>query len=221
MLFRCTTSPRQRGETILFLQGRMMKKIATGLVVLAAAALAGSAQAQAIPVSPFSVEVRGGLAFPTGDLDDIADNGITVGANGSYMFTPMLGLYAGFTYNAFSLLDEAEDAGVDGSINTYGFDAGVKAMFATPTLPVTPFLKGGLVYHKVELDVDDLDLGEEGDSDFGLGFEVGGGVMVPLGPRLSFTPAVSYTSFKPKFDGEDTDESVTSFRVDVGLNIRF
>ena len=198
-----------------------MKKIATGLVALAAVALAGSAQAQAIPVSPFSVEVRGGLAFPTGDLDDFADSGITVGANGTYMFTPMLGLYAGFTYNAFGLPEEADELDIDGSVNTYGLDAGLKAMFATPTLPVTPFLKGGLVYHKIEVEIEDVDLGEELESDSGLGFEVGGGVMVPLGPRLSFTPAVSYTSFKPKFDGEDGDDNVTSFRVDVGLNIRF
>jgi opacity protein-like surface antigen len=201
-----------------------MKKITTGLLALAAVALAGSAQAQAIPVSPFSVEVRGGLAFPTGDLDDVADSGITVGANGTYMFTPMLGLYAGFTYNAFGLPEEAEEFDVDGSINTYGFDAGIKAMFASPTMPVTPFVKGGLVYHKVELDIEDLDLGDEDDSEFGLGFEVGGGVMVPLGPRLSFTPAVSYTSFKPNFEGEEEDDetdSITSFRVDVGLNIRF
>jgi opacity protein-like surface antigen len=201
-----------------------MKKITTGLVALAAVALAGSAQAQAMPVSPFSVEVRGGLAFPRGDLDDIADSGISVGANGTYMFTRQLGLYAGFTYNAFGLPDEADDLGIDGSVNTYGFDAGVKAMFASPTLPVTPFLKGGLVYHKVELDVEELDLGDEDDSDFGLGFEVGGGLMVPLGPRLSFTPAVSYTSFKPSFEGDEGDDeadSITSFRVDVGLNIRF
>jgi opacity protein-like surface antigen len=198
-----------------------MKKITTGLVALAAVALAGSAQAQAIPVSPFSVEVRGGLAFPTGDLDDIADSGISVGANGTFMFTPMLGLYAGFTYNAFGLPEEADDLDIDGSVNTYGLDAGVKAMFATPTLPVTPFLKGGLVYHKISADIEDVELGEELESDSGLGFEVGGGVMVPLGPRLSFTPGVSYTSFKPKFDGEDGDENVTSFRVDVGLNIRF
>lgn len=201
-----------------------MKKITTGLLALATAALAGSAQAQAIPVSPFSVEVRGGLAFPTGDLEDVAESGITVGANGTFMFTPMLGLYAGFTYNSFGLAEEAEALGVDGSINTYGLDAGVKAMFATPTLPVTPFLKGGLVYHKVELDIEDLDLGDEDDTDFGLGFEVGGGVMVPLGPRLSFTPAVSYTSFKPNYEGDeedDEDDNVTSFRVDVGLNFRF
>lgn len=201
-----------------------MKKITTGLVALAALAFAGTVQAQAIPTSPFSVEVRGGLAFPTGELEDVAESGITVGANGTYMFTPMLGLYAGFTYNAFGLPDEAEELGVEGSINTYGLDAGVKAMFATPTLPVTPFLKGGLVYHKVQLDIEDVDLGDEDESDFGLGFEVGGGVMIPLGPRLSFTPGVSYTSFKPNFEGDEDDDdadNVTSFRVDVGLNIRF
>lgn len=198
-----------------------MKKIVTGLVALAAVALAGSAQAQAVPASPFSVEVRGGLAFPTGDLDDVADSGITVGANGTFMFTPMLGLYAGFTYNSFGFSEEGEDV-FEGSINTYGLDAGLKAMFTTPTLPVSPFLKGGLVYHKAQIEIEGVDLGDEGESESGLGFEVGGGVMIPLGPRLSFTPGVSYTSFKPG-DSEDDDEveNISSFRVDVGLNIRF
>jgi hypothetical protein len=198
-----------------------MKKITTGLVALAALALAGTAQAQAVPVSPFSVEVRGGLAFPMNDLDDVADSGITVGANGTFMFTPSVGLYAGFTYNSFSLGQEAEDLDLDGSINTYGFDAGLKAMFPSPTLPVTPFVKGGLVYHKLELDVEGVDLGDEDDTDFGLGFEAGAGVMVPLGPRLSFTPAMSYTTFRPNYQGENDGDNVTSFRVDVGLNIRF
>jgi opacity protein-like surface antigen len=202
-----------------------MKKTPIALAALAAAALAGAAQAQTAPVSPFSLEVRGGLALPTGDFGDLVDNGYTVGAEGNFMFTRQLGVYAGFTYNAFSLGEFAEAFGADGELRDYGFNGGVTAMFATPTLPVTPFLKGGLVYHKAEINFDDDELnGDDDDSEFGLGFEVGGGVMIPLGPRLSFTPGIMYSSYKPGDEddtGDDNDLDLSHIRLDVGLRIRF
>lgn len=200
----------------------MKKQITAGLLALATATVAGTAQAQQVPTSPLSLEVRGGLAFPTGDFADGVDSGYTLGGNATFMFTPQLGLYVGGTFNSFPLNDELTGLVGDGDVNTYGVDAGLKAIFASPSLPVTPFLKGGLVYHKTEFKLDDSgveDL-EDTDSDLSLGFEVGGGFMIPLGPRLSFTPAVSYTQFEPKFDGEGDDQNVSHVRVDVGLNIR-
>lgn len=105
-------------------------------------------------------------------------------------------------------------------VNDYGVDAGLKLMFASPSLPVTPFVKGGLVYHKLEYNTDGDLAGLDDSSDLSLGFEVGGGFMIPLGPRLSFTPAVSYTQYEPKLDGEGLDANVSHVRVDVGLNVR-
>lgn len=203
-----------------------MKKISTGLAALAAVALAGTAQAQTgtAPTTPFSLELRGGLAFPTGDFGKVVDNGYSVGADANYMFTRQLGIYGGFTYNSFGLGDLVQALGVDGDLRDYGFDAGIKAMFPTATLPVTPFLKGGAVYHRIQLAGDIADGETNTKSDYSLGFEVGGGFAIPLGPRLSFTPGLTYTSYKPKdesdVEGEDTS-NVSHVRVDVGLNIRF
>lgn len=195
-----------------------MKKIATGLVALAAVALAGSAQAQVMPVSPFALEVRGGLAFPTGDFgegDDV-ESGITYGANGTFQFMPMLGIYAGYTRSDFGT-----DEDVD--ITDQGFSGGLRLAIPTPMIPVDPYVKAGVVYNKLEFSGTDggVRLGVE--SDRSLGFEVGAGVGIGLGPRLSFTPQVTYTKYSPKFDEAGLDDvvpDVSHIRVDVGLRMR-
>jgi len=68
------------------------------------------------------------------------------------------------------------------------------------------------VYYTAELGgADDLGEDVEGENDYELGFEVGGGLAFPLGPRISVTPAVSYT----------TIDDLNFVRAQVGLNFRF
>ena len=101
-----------------------MKKTTLGLLsVVAAAAFAMPAHAQR--VTPFALEVRGGLAFPTGDFGEAEEDvgsiksGITVGANATFHFMPMLGVYGGYTYNRFGVEGLEELDVVD-----QGFNAG-------------------------------------------------------------------------------------------------
>jgi opacity protein-like surface antigen len=198
-----------------------MKRTTLGLLsVVAAAALAAPAHAQLPNVTPFSFEVRGGLVYPTGDFGDTADDvgsiesGYTIGANATYHFMPLLGIYAGYTYNRFGVegLDELD-------VNDQGFNAGLRLAVPTPLLPIDPYFKGGLVYNKLgfTFDGDDEDFI---DSDSSLGFEVGAGLGIGLGPKLSFTPQVTYTRYEPKYDGEGDDFTVQHIRADVGLRIR-
>lgn len=185
-----------------------MKKSMVSMVAVAAAlAVAGTAQAQ---TSPFSVEVRAGLALPQGDDMEGIESGITVGADALYQINPMFAVYAGYNFNSFGVDCEGdvdcEDA--DPSVEIKGFDAGLRVNF--PMTGVTPFVRGGVVYNSFGLTVD----GDGGDfdveTDEELGFEVGGGIELPLGQRLSFTPAVSYTSV----------EDASYIKVDAGLRIR-
>lgn len=198
-----------------------MKKTTLGLLsMVAALTVAGGAQAQTgtLPTSPLSLEVRAGVAVPTGDFGDIAETGFTVGGDLGFMFTPMLSAYVGGSFNSFPVDDafvallglggvQADDL----SYNLYGGDAGLKATFGNGR-GFTPFLKGGLVYYTAELGGDD-DLGVDVDEEkeWELGFEVGGGLAFPLGPRVSVTPAVSYT----------TIDDLNFVRGQVGLNFRF
>lgn len=198
-----------------------MKRTTLGLLsVVAAAAFAAPAHAQLPNVTPFSFEVRGGLVFPTGDFGDAeedvgsVESGYTIGANATFHFMPLLGIYAGYTYNRFGVegLDELK-------VNDQGFSAGLRLAVPTPLLPIDPYFKGGLVYNKLGFTID----GEDADlidSDNSLGFEVGAGLGIGLGPKLSFTPQVTYTRYEPKYDGEGDDFAVQHVRADVGLRIR-
>ena len=198
-----------------------MKKITLGLLsAVAAVAFAAPAHAQLPNLTPFSFEVRGGLVFPTGDFgeseEDVGEitSGYTVGANATFHFSPLLGVYAGYTYNRFGV-EGLEDL----DVNDQGFNAGLRLAVPTPLIPIDPYLKGGVVYNTLgfTFDGDDEDFI---DSDNSLGFEVGAGVGIALGPKLSFTPQVTYTRYEPKYDGEGDDFTVQHLRADVGLRIR-
>ncbi len=197
-----------------------MKKSTLGLLSLAAAAaFAAPVQAQLPNVTPFAFEVRGGLVFPTGEFGEDEDlgslePGTTLGANVTLHFIPVLGFYAGFTQNRFGVerLDELE--AID-----QGFSGGVRVAVPTPLIPIDPYLKAGMVYNQLGFEMD----GEGADyvdSDRSLGFEIGAGIGIGIGPKLSFTPQVTYTSYEPRFDGESDGFKVQHFRVDVGLRLR-
>jgi opacity protein-like surface antigen len=184
----------------------MKKTVLLG--VLAAAGLAGSAQAQTLPTTPVSLEVRAGAAFPTGDLADIAKTGYTVGGNVSVAVSPMLSVYGGYTFNSFSAKDDGTS---DGSANfrVEGPEAGVKLNIPMPAGGVAPFIKGGALYQKYSVSVSSDDLsGSFSDNQYRWGFEAGAGVSVPLGNRLSVTPAVTYTKV----------EHATAVKADIGLS---
>lgn len=191
-----------------------MKKIAFA-GILAAASFAGTAHAQAasVPTSPFSVEVRAGAAVPTGDLSDINKTGYTVGANVSFAVSPMLSVYGGYTMNSFGFKDEFVDDGSGDSdasarLGVSGPEAGLKINIPTAGT-IVPFVKGAALYHRYSLSVSSSDgSATVNDDQWRWGFEAGAGVAIPLGPRLSVTPAVSYTKV----------EHATGVKADVGLS---
>jgi opacity protein-like surface antigen len=192
-----------------------MKKSTVGiLAALAAVSVATTANAQMGPTTPFSIELRAGAALPTGDFGDGLNTGWTAGLTGQYNFTPMIGVYAGYQIASFGADDE-EAGDEDISVNDRGFNAGLRASLS-PLAGFSPWLKGGLVYNELEIDVD----GESVTTDSQLGFEVGGGLAFPLGPRISITPGVTYTMYS--FDDEDLDLDldVSHVKIDIGLNFR-
>jgi opacity protein-like surface antigen len=199
-----------------------MKKSTVGiLAALAAVSVATTANAQMGPTSPFSFGVNAGAAIPTGDFGDLVSTGFTVGVDGTFNITPMFGIYAGYSISQFGLNGDFEDLLGEGDFTEQGFDAGVKATFGGGALPFTPFLKGGLVYHKLTAEFEDEDLNEEdNDTDSELGFEVGGGVTFPLGPRISVVPSASYLQWTPGDQDEEDEINVSIVKLQIGLNIR-
>lgn len=195
-----------------------MRKISFATAALAAALFAAPAAAQS-PI-PLALEIRGGIPFATGDFGDRGADigeglgpGYTVGANATLQLTHTLGVYAGYSYTRFDVEDFD-----DIDVTDKGLDAGVRAAFPTTT-GLAPFLKAGLVYHEADVLYEDPQLGVDTDiSGRELGFEVAGGVEVPLGRVLSFTPGVSYVQYET--DAAFGDRRVSYVRADVGLRMR-
>ncbi|HEX6041404.1 outer membrane beta-barrel protein [Longimicrobium sp.] len=216
------------------------------MMTLAALVLAAAPAAAQVPASPFSLEVRGRAAYPTGDFgeEDETGSGVETGWGGSvaghFQVTPVLSVYGGYSFTRFptdlgDLEAELEALGIDDAsidIDDTGFDAGLRAM--VPAGGGSAFLRGGLVYHRADVQLsDDLEdaIGgildpDELDSDWSLGWQAGAGLLLPLGPRLSASLGASYTSYEPRF-GDDSGEfevsgesDLTYASIEVGLEFR-
>lgn len=179
-----------------------MRKSIMGLTAaLAAATFAGTAHAQMR--SPLSVEVRASAAIPTGDFANTGGGigtGYGIGADAHFALTPQFGVYAGYSYTGFDY-DNFDD-----TLKETGIDAGVRASLGSGAA-FTPYLRGGIVYHKLN--------NQLGNSDSRTGFEVGAGLDYPLGLVLSVTPEVSYTRIN-----QDAAPDLSHVRLGVGLRFK-
>lgn len=194
-----------------------MKKTMFAFAALAAVAFAGTARAQT--ALPLSFEGRVGAVLPTGDWGELAKTGIGLNGNVTFNVTPVVGIYGGYTWNRFGVDDDL-GAVDDAKFTEQGFDVGLKARFASPTgMPVTPFFRGGAIIHKIRVSDDDASFS----GDYKVGFDVGGGVEIPLAPRIMLTPQVGYSQFDPSDDEDEVDDesvSVSNVHLGVGINIR-
>ena len=193
-------------------------KRAFSLALMAGMLAASGAPAQSI--LPFSAEIRGGLGITNGEFREsdpdisTAPGGVGVGATVAFGFLPGVAVYGGYDRYVFN----ATVLGIDAEYVDQGFVAG--ARIAPPIgalLGFNPWVRGGILFHDIELtEVDEK-------SDRSTGFEIGGGIDIPLGMVLSFTPGVIFRSYSPSFDGGDTgtaDGSVQYFDLSVGLRAR-
>lgn len=194
-------------------------------MVLTAAAVAltvTSASAQ-VAGPPISTELRGGTSFPTADFGegDAVDTGWRFAGNVKLHFTPLLAAYVGYSRAVFGAGDDA--GAIDGDVVDSGIGAGIHGSIPRRLLGVSPWVRGGVVYHRADLKGNFSGLSFSIESDRSLGFEAGAGFAFPLGRRLSITPGVSYTSYGAEFEfqGQSFDEDLSYLTADVGLSARF
>jgi opacity protein-like surface antigen len=192
-----------------------MKKAVFASAALALALAAGEANAQLS--IPLSVEGRLDYAVPVGDFDDTVDEGLSWGAGVSLGISPGLGLYGTYSQTEFEIEDIAE-----AEVQDRGFSVGLTT--ALPSVSgLSPWVGAGLVIHQFDFnDETDEDSDEDG-IDEDLGFEVGGGLAVPLARNVRLTPGIGYRQY-----GVDVgtllgtaEFDVQYFTAGVGLNISF
>lgn len=186
-----------------------MRRFLSGAAVVAALCSAGAAAAQG-PfdiATPISLEARGGIAIPSGDFADVADNAFGFGGSVHLQVAPRVSVYGGYSMTEFDL-EEVSAEGTD-----RGWEAGARIAF--PGVGFSPWVRGGLLFHDFEVEA----AGVEFDGDDEIGFEVGAGAAFPLGPRVSVSPGFAYRRYSSElFAANDLD--VSYLNLDIGLRIR-
>lgn len=166
----------------------------------------------------FSVEAQVGGVIPTGDFADFATAGFGFGVNAAYRVFPMVDVYAGYSWQRFGADDDEEFGAVDVDIDDSGFAFGGR--LHVPAVPsLNPWIRAGVILHQLKLSGTEGGVSASFTSDREAGFEVGAGIGFPVAPKISLSPAVIFRSYKPSFDGETSDESLTYVGLYIGGRI--
>jgi opacity protein-like surface antigen len=172
----------------------------SGLSLLALSASAVHAQTPVGPTRPVSFGVSGGLSIPTGDAGDVFASGFNVDALVELQPRPAsplaFRLEAG--YQRFELKDEVRDLfeefGGDIDVNARIFSGVANVLYKFPGTTVRPYVLGGVgvfnfggsaTISGFEEFEEELDAEESG-STTAFGYNVGGGLEVPLSGLTAF-----------------------------------
>lgn len=189
------------------------------MAMTAAGVLGAAAPSAAQGLFPLALEVRGGAAFPTGDIKDAfgAESGVSYGLNLTLQANSLIGIYAGYER---AELGVEENVFGDADLTDEGFAFGGKLSLPFGGLiGLGPWIRAGAVYNQYTLDTGSP-LGD-GESERSFGYEVGGGLSVPLGMVVSVTPGVRYRSYSPNGGGAGDDFDFSYVVADLGLSFSF
>ena len=146
-----------------------LSTLAAAAVVTAAAP---AAQAQA-SYNPFQIGGAAGIAFPTSDLGTFTNTGynVTLAVGYKPQFAP-IGVRVEAAYNQFGL------QGGGGNVNIPAFTGNL--VYSLPGVSFSPYVIGGGGLYRTNVDFSGG--GSTGENHFG--FNVGGGVKIPLSPSF-------------------------------------
>jgi hypothetical protein len=168
----------------------------------------------------FGFELSGGVSFATKDLYG-ADLKTGLGFEGilHYSFLRHTGVYAGWGWNRFSA-DESF-AGNNMDFEETGYVLGLQFKHPFGVSPVSYYLRAGGLYNHIEIENEEGDITY--DTGHGFGWQVAGGVDLPLGRNWSLTPGVKFNSLSRDLDiGETTTQLELNYIfVCIGILKRF
>jgi hypothetical protein len=148
----------------------------TALAGMALVSLPFEARAQ----NPVQLGIAGGVSLPTSDLSDIASTGfngtVTVGMSPAMI---PLGIRIDGAFNQFEL----KDAIGDGSVRFISVTGNL--VYKIPGAMVSPYFIGGGGWYNTKLDV--TAFGSDSENKFG--WNVGGGISMPLSGFSTFIEA--------------------------------
>ena len=152
--------------------------VAVAGIALASLPFGASAQ-MATVVKPVQFGIAAGAALPTSDLSDIANTGFNV--TGTVAINPQLiplGIRIDGAYNRFTFKQ-----GVGGDVHITSVTGNL--LYKIPSEAVSPYLIGGAGWYNVGGTVTGFGSG----SDNHFGWNLGGGIMMPLSGFDTFIEA--------------------------------
>lgn len=209
---------RKREREVVFHWSNAMRT--TLKLVATALALVASANG-AVAQQRITLDLRVAAAMPITDLADAdLETGIGLGSTLAFRLQPHLHLYGGWDYMHFT--SDQSFAGADLDFEETGYTFGLR--FEHPfkvDSRVAYRLEAGGTYKHVEIENDDGDLVV--DSGHELGFELGTGLLIPLGAQWNLTPTVRFRSLEPSFQiGTTTTEGTMRYvGLELGISRRF
>lgn len=138
----------------------------------------------------FGIELNSGISVATKKLDGAKLNpGFGFEGTLHYRFMQHLGVYAGWGWNRFSA--DNSFAGGNTDFEETGYVFGIQFNHLIGTSPIAYHLRMGGLYNHIETENGDDLLN---DSKHGLGWQVAGGLNIPLRGNWSLTPGVRFSS---------------------------
>lgn len=191
--------------------GRIIAAIAVGVCLAHQDALAqrASVDLRAVGAAPAQ-------RFAGADLS----LGLGLGATVAYRVMPSVAAYAGWDWVHFQA--DQSFAGTDMDFEETGYTLGVRFEHPTAEAARVKFrVEAGATYKHVE--IENLAGDIVGDSGHELGFEAGGGLIVPLATRWWLTPSVRFRMLTPDFalSGVTTNAKLRYAGLEVGVSRAF
>ncbi len=172
-------------------------------------------------ISPLQVEVRGGAWIPTADLtgaqgfEGDASREATFGVH-FVLRSGLISYVAGFSEHRFGC--EMGRCGEAVDFVSTSWDLGIRVNLRASG--IVPWVSLGATAALFDARVDTVNGVEREGSERGWGYEVGAGVLVPIGGPFALNPGVRYARSDAEFATRGTLET-RAIIVDIGLALAF
>lgn len=197
----------------------MKTKTAFFITLLTAFITVTAAQSQDT-AGRFGFELNAGISHATADIGN-ADLGTGVGFEGvlHYRILKHAGVYMGWGWKHFP--SESSFAGEDIEFEETGYIYGVQFKHPFGKSGLSYILRAGGIWNHLELENSDGEITY--DTGHGAGWQVSGGVEIPLWQTWSLTPTVKYSSLNRDFEiGTDNFSADLNYvALHVGLTKTF
>jgi len=163
----------------------------------------------------WSFEFRPGVNFATKKLGD-ADLKTGFGFEGAfaYRFMQHLSVYAGWSWNKFG--SDQSLAGSQLDFEETGYTFGLQFIHPIGGSKINYLARAGAISNHIEVEQGDEIIADSG---HGLGWQVEGGVVVPLGEKWRLLPSVRYRSLSRDLQIETINTSVDLNYLSIGVGI--